>query len=87
MTSFIFTSKQAFQSQSEFSQQQTWYSGTVTNQEVVTMSQAQTVSDVSTLFSSYLILINLLNTVKRKKLSINQLILCFLHVGEVLRTI
>uniref|UniRef100_A0A7N6BSZ5 LIM zinc-binding domain-containing protein n=1 Tax=Anabas testudineus TaxID=64144 RepID=A0A7N6BSZ5_ANATE len=41
------------QSQSEFSQQQTWYSGTVTNQEVVTMSQAQkTVSDVSTLFSS-----------------------------------
>lgn len=32
---------QAFQSQSEFSQQQTWYSGMVTNQEIVTMSQAQ----------------------------------------------
>ncbi|XP_053196690.1 nebulin-related-anchoring protein isoform X1 [Scomber japonicus] len=39
--------KQAFQSQSEFSQQQTWYSGMVTNQEVVTVSQAQkTISDV-----------------------------------------
>ncbi|XP_016517372.1 nebulin-related-anchoring protein isoform X5 [Poecilia formosa] len=39
---------QAFQSQSEFSQQQqTWYSGMVTNQEIVTMSQAQkTISDV-----------------------------------------
>ncbi|XP_065805934.1 nebulin-related-anchoring protein isoform X1 [Labrus bergylta] len=42
------TSSQAFKSQSEFSQQQTWYSGTVTNQEVVTMSQAQkTISDVN----------------------------------------
>ncbi|KAM8836590.1 nebulin-related-anchoring protein [Spinachia spinachia] len=40
-------SSQAFQSQSEFSQQQTWYSGMVTNQEVVTVSQAQkTLSDV-----------------------------------------
>lgn len=40
--------KQAFQSQSEFSQQQTWYSGVVTNQKIVTMSQAeQTISDVS----------------------------------------
>nr|XP_057917668.1 nebulin-related-anchoring protein isoform X1 [Doryrhamphus excisus] len=38
---------QAFKSQSEFSQQQSWYSGMVTNQEVVTMSQAQkTVSDI-----------------------------------------
>ncbi|XP_074475422.1 nebulin-related-anchoring protein isoform X2 [Sebastes fasciatus] len=38
---------QAFQSQSEFSQQQTWYSGSVTNQEIVTMSQAQkNISDV-----------------------------------------
>ncbi|XP_017293968.1 nebulin-related-anchoring protein [Kryptolebias marmoratus] len=38
---------QAFQSQSEFSQQQAWYSGTVTNQEVVTMSQAQkSISDM-----------------------------------------
>ncbi|XP_044033613.1 nebulin-related-anchoring protein isoform X3 [Siniperca chuatsi] len=38
---------QAFQSQSEFSQQQTWYSGMVTNQKIVTMSQAQnTISDV-----------------------------------------
>ncbi|CAI5658860.1 unnamed protein product [Oreochromis niloticus] len=35
------------QSQSEFSQQQTWYSGMVSNQEIVTMSQAQnTISDV-----------------------------------------
>ncbi|XP_047466049.1 nebulin-related-anchoring protein isoform X2 [Mugil cephalus] len=32
---------QAFQSQSEFSQQQTWCSGMVTNQQIVTMSQAQ----------------------------------------------
>lgn len=40
-------SSEAFQSQSQFSQQQTWYSGTVTNQEIVTMSQAQkTISDV-----------------------------------------
>lgn len=40
--------KQAFQSQSEFSQQQTWFSGSVTNQKIVTMSQAeQTISDVS----------------------------------------
>ncbi|KAA8581535.1 hypothetical protein FQN60_003116 [Etheostoma spectabile] len=39
---------QAFQSKSEFSQQQTWYSGMVTNQEIVTMSQAQkTISDVN----------------------------------------
>ncbi|XP_029953918.1 nebulin-related-anchoring protein [Salarias fasciatus] len=40
---------QTFQSQSEFSsQQQSWYSGTVTNQEVVTMSQSQkTISDVN----------------------------------------
>ncbi|XP_054454596.1 nebulin-related-anchoring protein isoform X2 [Anoplopoma fimbria] len=38
---------QAFQSQSEFSQQQSWYSGMVTNQEIVTMSQAQkTINDV-----------------------------------------
>ncbi|XP_061611448.1 nebulin-related-anchoring protein isoform X1 [Phyllopteryx taeniolatus] len=38
---------QAFKSQSEFSQQQTWYSAMVTNQEMVTMSQAQTnISDV-----------------------------------------
>uniref|UniRef100_A0A669AV51 Nebulin-related anchoring protein n=1 Tax=Oreochromis niloticus TaxID=8128 RepID=A0A669AV51_ORENI len=43
--SFIY--KRAFQSQSEFSQQQTWYSGMVSNQEIVTMSQAQnTISDV-----------------------------------------
>ncbi|KAM6964274.1 nebulin-related-anchoring protein isoform 2-T2 [Tautogolabrus adspersus] len=41
-------SSEAFKSQSEFSQQQTWYSGTVTNQEIVTMSQAQkTISDVN----------------------------------------
>ncbi|XP_021167746.2 nebulin-related-anchoring protein isoform X2 [Fundulus heteroclitus] len=40
-------SSEAFQSQSEFSQQQTWYSGMVTNQEIVTMSEAQkTISDV-----------------------------------------
>nr|XP_057917669.1 nebulin-related-anchoring protein isoform X2 [Doryrhamphus excisus] len=40
-------SSEAFKSQSEFSQQQSWYSGMVTNQEVVTMSQAQkTVSDI-----------------------------------------
>lgn len=40
-------SSEAFQSQSQFSQQQTWYSGMVTNQEIVTMSQAQkTISDV-----------------------------------------
>ncbi|XP_054625276.1 nebulin-related-anchoring protein isoform X2 [Dunckerocampus dactyliophorus] len=40
-------SSEAFKSQSEFSQQQSWYSGMVTNQEIVTMSQAQkTVSDV-----------------------------------------
>uniref|UniRef100_A0A8C5HIM0 LIM zinc-binding domain-containing protein n=1 Tax=Gouania willdenowi TaxID=441366 RepID=A0A8C5HIM0_GOUWI len=32
----FFMLKQAFQSQSEFSQQQTWYSGTVTNQEMMT---------------------------------------------------
>ncbi|XP_068610863.1 LOW QUALITY PROTEIN: nebulin-related-anchoring protein [Brachionichthys hirsutus] len=31
----------ASQSQSEFSQQQTWYSGMVTNQKIVSMSQAQ----------------------------------------------
>ncbi|XP_061666279.1 nebulin-related-anchoring protein isoform X2 [Syngnathoides biaculeatus] len=38
---------QAFKSQSGFSQQQTWYSGMVTNQEMVTVSQAQTnISDV-----------------------------------------
>ncbi|XP_075948940.1 nebulin-related-anchoring protein [Anarhichas minor] len=38
---------QTFQSQSEFSQQQSWYSGMVTNQEVVTMSQAEkTLNDV-----------------------------------------
>ncbi|KAK2884741.1 hypothetical protein Q8A73_021215 [Channa argus] len=35
-------SSETFQSQSEFAQQQMWYSGMVTNQEVVTMSQAQT---------------------------------------------
>ncbi|XP_032357245.1 nebulin-related-anchoring protein isoform X2 [Etheostoma spectabile] len=41
-------SSEAFQSKSEFSQQQTWYSGMVTNQEIVTMSQAQkTISDVN----------------------------------------
>ena len=40
--------EQAFQSQTE-SQQQSWYSGMVTNQEIVTMSQSQkTMSDVST---------------------------------------
>lgn len=40
--------KQAFQAQSEFSQQQSWYSGMVTNQQIVTMSEAQkTISDVS----------------------------------------
>ncbi|XP_041672260.1 nebulin-related-anchoring protein isoform X2 [Cheilinus undulatus] len=40
-------SSEAFKSQSEFSQQQTWYSSSMTNQEVVTMSQAQsTISDV-----------------------------------------
>ncbi|CAB1434501.1 unnamed protein product [Pleuronectes platessa] len=32
---------QTFQSQSEFSQQQTWYSGTVSSQDIVTMSQEQ----------------------------------------------
>ncbi|XP_034564098.1 nebulin-related-anchoring protein [Notolabrus celidotus] len=38
---------QAFQSQSEYSQQQTWSSSTMTNQKVVTMSQNQeTISDV-----------------------------------------
>ncbi|KAM4623432.1 nebulin-related-anchoring protein isoform 2-T2 [Polymixia lowei] len=37
---------QAFQSQSEYSEQQTWYSGMVTNQEIVRVSQAQkTISD------------------------------------------
>ncbi|KAM4526408.1 nebulin-related-anchoring protein isoform 2-T2 [Fundulus diaphanus] len=40
-------SSEAFQSQSEFSQQQSWYSGMMTNQEIVTMSEAQkTISDV-----------------------------------------
>lgn len=42
-------SSEAFQSKSEFSQQQQqmWYSGMVTNQEIVTMSQAQkNISDV-----------------------------------------
>lgn len=35
-------SSEAFQSKSEFSQQQqTWYSGMVTNQEIITMSEAQ----------------------------------------------
>ncbi|XP_028286347.1 nebulin-related-anchoring protein isoform X2 [Parambassis ranga] len=39
-------SSEAFQSHSEFSQQQTWYSG-MTNQEIVTVSQAQkNISDV-----------------------------------------
>ncbi|XP_038136493.1 nebulin-related-anchoring protein isoform X1 [Cyprinodon tularosa] len=41
------TLSQAFQAQSEFSQQQSWYSGMVTNQQIVTMSEAQkTISDV-----------------------------------------
>ncbi|XP_029312281.1 nebulin-related-anchoring protein isoform X2 [Cottoperca gobio] len=41
-------SSEAFQSQSEFSQQQTWYSGNVSNQEIVTMSQAQkSISDMT----------------------------------------
>ena len=41
-------SKQAFQSKSEFSQQQSFYSNMVTNQQIVTMSQAQqNISDVS----------------------------------------
>ncbi|XP_035002704.2 nebulin-related-anchoring protein isoform X1 [Hippoglossus stenolepis] len=41
------TASQAFQSQSEFSQQQTWYSGTVSSQDIVTMSQEQkALSDV-----------------------------------------
>lgn len=41
-------SEQAFQSQSEFSQQQMWYSGTVTNQKIVTTSQTEnTISGVS----------------------------------------
>ncbi|XP_055085851.1 nebulin-related-anchoring protein [Periophthalmus magnuspinnatus] len=41
-------SSEAFQSRSEFSQQQQqWYSGMVTNQEIITMSQAQkNISDV-----------------------------------------
>ncbi|KAF7204368.1 nebulin-related-anchoring protein isoform X2 [Nothobranchius furzeri] len=40
-------SSEAFQSQSAFSQQQTWCSGSLTNQEVVTMSQEQkTISDI-----------------------------------------
>ncbi|XP_068162004.1 nebulin-related-anchoring protein isoform X2 [Antennarius striatus] len=34
-------SSEAFQTQSEFSQQQTWHSGMVTNQKIVSMSQAQ----------------------------------------------
>ncbi|KAM3592405.1 uncharacterized protein V6R79_018167 [Siganus canaliculatus] len=39
---------QAFQSQSEFSQQQTYYSGMVANQKIVTMSQSQkTISDMA----------------------------------------
>ncbi|KAM3592403.1 uncharacterized protein V6R79_018167 [Siganus canaliculatus] len=39
-------SSEAFQSQSEFSQQQTYYSGMVANQKIVTMSQSQkTISD------------------------------------------
>ncbi|XP_068439400.1 nebulin-related-anchoring protein [Clinocottus analis] len=47
VTSQVTSQTQAFQSQSEFSQQQTWYSGMVTNQETVTMSQAQnTINDV-----------------------------------------
>ncbi|CAG5906159.1 unnamed protein product [Menidia menidia] len=38
---------QAFQAQTEFSQQQSWYSGMVTNQEIVTMSKSQNaISDV-----------------------------------------
>ncbi|XP_056153410.1 nebulin-related-anchoring protein isoform X2 [Lampris incognitus] len=38
---------QAYQSQSEYAAQQTWYSGMVTNQEIVRVSQAQnTISDV-----------------------------------------
>lgn len=41
-------SKQAFQCQSEFSQQQMWYSGTVTNQKTVTTAETEnTISDVS----------------------------------------
>lgn len=40
-------SQQAFQSQSAFSQQQMWYSGTVTNQKIVTTSQTENISDVS----------------------------------------
>ncbi|XP_076007991.1 nebulin-related-anchoring protein isoform X2 [Genypterus blacodes] len=40
-------SSQAFHSQSQFSEQQTWYSGMVTNQEIVRVSQAQnSISDV-----------------------------------------
>ncbi|XP_072311964.1 nebulin-related-anchoring protein isoform X2 [Eucyclogobius newberryi] len=40
-------SSEAFQSRSEFSQQQQWYSGMVTNQEIMTVSQAQkNISDV-----------------------------------------
>lgn len=51
MERWFILSKQAFQSQSEFSQQQTWFSGSVTNQKTVTMSQAeQTISDVSLLW-------------------------------------
>lgn len=34
-------SQQAFQSRSEFSQQQMWYSGTVSNQQIVTTSQTE----------------------------------------------
>ncbi|KAM3592408.1 uncharacterized protein V6R79_018167 [Siganus canaliculatus] len=41
-------SSEAFQSQSEFSQQQTYYSGMVANQKIVTMSQSQkTISDMA----------------------------------------
>lgn len=50
-STLFLSSKQAFQSQSEFSQQQTWYSGMVTNQKIVTMSQTEnTISDVSTCY-------------------------------------
>lgn len=40
--------QQAFQSRSDFSQQQQWYSGTVTNQTIVTTCQTEnTINDVS----------------------------------------
>ncbi|TNN67707.1 Nebulin-related-anchoring protein [Liparis tanakae] len=47
VTSQVSSQTQAFQSQSEFSQQQTWYSDMATNQEIVTMSQDSTQNTIN----------------------------------------